>query len=350
MIGATRGRNKVTEQPGRRGLGGGKMKKCMASFLMTFLGALLIFFFAFGCNPQKDGQSTDRSVRAVGSVEGSVDTHTLAAGLGDLAPEGWKLYDEVRRFTARNLYEKINGRAEFYLAYDMVEMIFADFENAGDTSQFVDVSIFDMGTPTHAFGVYSAERSEAGHSLELGQDAYRSGANYYIWKGRHYLQIIASDATEELRRIGMDLARGATDLVPDSGELVWGLNALPKEGRVPGSERFFLVDAMGLDFMRNTYMARYRRGGIIVSAFLSQYGSLDEAGKIIARYLEHANRYAKNVESINSEGLDLTSCRMNGSYDVFFQKGRIVAGVSEVADKKTAIQASVDLWKKLPDQ
>jgi hypothetical protein len=42
----------------------------------------------------------------------------------ELAPQGWKIHDKILWYTAENLYELINGRAEFYLAYDMVRMNF----------------------------------------------------------------------------------------------------------------------------------------------------------------------------------------------------------------------------------
>ena len=192
--------------------------------------AIVLICFAFGCQHQDEVTS--------------VETEGLPARLGGLAPEGWELYDEVLRFTAENLYEKINGRAEFYLAYDMIEMTFAGYENSHDDGQFIDISVYDMGTSTHAFGVFSTERSHEASPLELGRGAYRSGANYYIWKGQYYIQIVSSDTTDELQRIGKDVAQKTTGLVSDSGDPVWGLNALPEKDRVPGSERYFLVDAM----------------------------------------------------------------------------------------------------------
>ena len=312
------------------------MKRFIQSFLKVILGGLFLTFFIFGCRQQEDPVP--------------IDTTRLAVGLGSLAPEGWQLYDEVRRFTAESLYEKINGRAEFYLAYNMVEMTFAGFENINDDGQFIDISVYDMGATTNAFGVFSAERSHEGISLELGRESYRSGANYYIWKGQYYIQIISSDTTEEFQQIGEDLAQSTTDLVLDSGQPIWGLNALPKENRVPGSERYFLVDAMSLDFMSNTYMAKYEMEGATVSAFLSQQNSQDAALEIVDRFLEHANRYGKDVKRMTVEGLDLTACDMGGSYDTFFRKGRLVAGVSAVADQDIAVRASVDLWKRLPDE
>jgi hypothetical protein len=86
-------------------------------------------------------------------------------------PDGWRIYGKVLRFVPANLYEHINGRAEFYLACNMVSVTSANFEKAGD-EQFIHVSVYDMGTPTNAFGVFSAERREGEPPLALGRDAY----------------------------------------------------------------------------------------------------------------------------------------------------------------------------------
>ena len=70
----------------------------------------------------------------------------------------------------------------------------------------------------------------------------------------------------------------------------------------------------------------------------------------MALYLEHANRYGEEAMHITVDGLDMTLCDMGGSYDVVFQKGRLVAGVSGVEDQDMAVQVSVDLCKKLRDE
>jgi hypothetical protein len=48
--------------------------------------------------------------------------------LARLAPEGWVIYDQVGQFKADNLYERLNGRAELYLAYDVISLTTATFE------------------------------------------------------------------------------------------------------------------------------------------------------------------------------------------------------------------------------
>lgn len=274
----------------------------------------------------------------------------LSVKVAGLAPNGWEIYDNVLHFKAENLYEQINGRAEFYLAYDMIGMTFASFERSAKNEHFIDLSIYDMGTPANAFGVFSGERSKGISLTDLGRDAYRSGANYYIWKGQYYAQIIASDSTDELRRIGMDLAQKVSDFLLDSGEPVWGLNALPQVDRIPESERYFLVDAMGLDFMRNTYIAQYTKDDAVVTVFLSQRDYEEYAHAAVTQYVEHANKYGEVVKRLTVDGVELILCDMGGSYDVIFQKGGIVGGVSAVEDQSMAIQAATDLLRQLRNE
>ena len=271
----------------------------------------------------------------------------IAMMVESLTPEGWELHDRVMQFTPENLYEQINGRAEYYHAYDVIGMTFASFDKSADNSIFVNLSIYDMGTPTNAFGVFSGERPLEAPRLKLGRDAYRTGANHYIFQGQYYIQIAAADNTDELQQVCMDLAEKVTHFLQDSGQPVWGLTALPETNRVPQSVQYFLVDALGLDFMRNTYTAKYYKGKSIVSVFLSQQDSSESARETVAKFKEHANRYGKGFDILSEDGIELVSCDMDGSYDVVFQKGRLVAGVTEVKDKGLAVEATIDLWKQL---
>ncbi|MBW2635147.1 MAG: hypothetical protein JRE14_13680, partial [Deltaproteobacteria bacterium] len=139
-----------------------------------------------------------------------IASQNLPEVVADLTPKGWQIFDEIKQFTPENLYEQINGRASFFLAYDMVKMTYASFVNSTNSEQFVDLSIYDMGTTTSAFGVFSSERSPGEPTINIGRLGYCSGANFFIWKGQYYIQIISSETTRVAQRLGMDLARGVT--------------------------------------------------------------------------------------------------------------------------------------------
>ena len=204
-----------------------------------------------------------------------------------------------------------------------------------------------MSNPSNAFGVFSGERSLGAPPIKLGRDAYCSKGNYYIWHGQYYIQIVATDTTSELHRISMDLAEKLTDHLQDSGQPVWGLQVLPQKNQVPQSVQYFLIDALGYSFLPNTYTAKYYKGKIEVSVFLSQQDSPESVNTIITKLKEHVNKYGKGVDLLSVDGIELLSCDMGRYYDVIFQKGCLAAGVIGVKDKELAIGAAIDLWKQL---
>jgi hypothetical protein len=287
------------------------------------------------------------AVMSIGSDRQLVASQSLPVMVAGSTPKGWQIFDEIKQFTQENLYEQINGRASFFLAYDIIRMTYVSFVNSDETTQFINLSIYDMGTPTNAFGVFSAERSLGESPLDLGRAGYRSDANYFIWKGQYYIRIISSETTDEFQRIAMDLARKVTDFLLDSGEQVWGLTALPLTDRMPESVQYFKVDAMGLDFMRNTYTATYRKGNTLVTAFLSQQDSVESARANVVRYAKYAKKYGKGIDRLKAGEVELVSCDMGGSYDVVYQKGRLIGGVSYVEDRGLAIRVAIEMWEKL---
>ena len=277
-------------------------------------------------------------------------SRSLVQMVDEFAPEGWQKFGPAKQFGKENLWEQINGRASFFLAYDMVRMTFVSFVNSTNESQFIDLSIYDMGNPTNAFGVFSSERSQEAPPVELGRAGYRSDASYFIWKGRYYIRIISSETTDMFKQTGMALARRVTATLADSGEPVWGLTALPSADRIPRSVRYIKINAMGMDFMRDTYTADYRKGDKIVTVFLSKYDTAKSARETVIRYIEYANNFGEGVDEVAVNGVKLVTCNMGGMYDVVFHNGQLMGGVSSVEDRDLAARSAIELWKQLPNE
>lgn len=285
--------------------------------------------------------------QATSDSELTSEPFSLSGFLARLAPEGWAIYDQVGHFTADNLYERINGRAELYLAYDVASLTTATFEDKTDIRRFVEVSVFDMGNPTSAFGIFSVERFQGDPPLDLGRMSYCSDSNAYIWKGKYYITIVVSDSTEEFQRISLDLANKVTAALMDSGERVWGLSALPQDNLITDSVQYFKVDAMGLDFMQNTYTAEYLKGKIPVKVFLSQQASPEAAHDLVERYAEYSKKYGQGYKRTKIDGAEFVLCDMGGTFDVIFQKGRMVSGVLSENNQVRALEITSDLWVQL---
>ena len=283
------------------------------------------------------------ALKVESQITSSNSTDDIKIMLANITPDGWQLNDEVEQYTPENLYELINGRAEYYLSYNMTSMIYASYKKANDNSKFMYVSIFDMGNAVGAFGVFAGERFSGGPPISLGRDAYSSGSDFYIWKGQYYIQINASDTTKELRKIEMDIAGKISCSLNDEGDQIWGLRVLPTENQVPNSVQFLLVDAFGYSFLRNTFTAKYLLEESEVSVFISSPGSPEEQTTSITKFKEHVLKYGKGVESVVSGGTEFIVCDMGWYFDIIFQKGTYLAGITGHNDKEQAIGAAIIL-------
>jgi hypothetical protein len=130
----------------------------------------------------------------------------------------------------------------------------------------------------------------------------------------------------------------------DSGEPVWGLSALPQDHLILDSVQYFKVDAMGLDFMQNIFTAEYRKGETTIKAFLSRQANPNAALDLVERYAEYSQEYGQGYKRIKRDGVEFILCDMNGTFDVIFQKNRLIFGVISVKGQDMAIEMASDLW------
>jgi len=272
----------------------------------------------------------------------------LASTLAALANGEWELFDKVQRFTPESLYEQINGRAELYLSYNVISLDHASFDNRHDDRLSISLSVYDMDTPLNAFGIYSVERLPGEAKIDLGRAAYRTNADYYIWHGQYYIRVISVDPGEESRLVGLDWARALVASLSDTGGNVWGYDLLPREDLVQDSVRYFLVDAMGLDFMPETFTAQYDSDGEHLTAFISRSASPAAATGILDQYQGFADRYGDGTEIQTNDGTEFLVCHMGDSFDVVATKGNVFCGVTEVTDSGLAIRQASHLWQALP--
>ena len=270
--------------------------------------------------------------------------------LDNLAPPGWKLLENATHFTAATLYEKIDGRAEEYLDYKLVSLTCLSLVNAQDSKQFIDIYLYDMGQPAQAFGVFSVERTEGLPAVTLGREGYRAEASYFFWKGRYYVQVLASGKGAAIAQVGLNVAHTLEKRLKDNDEALWGFKALPEKDRIPGTVQYFATDAMSLDFMKETYIALYRKGDAKVTAFLSKQPSRDAAAKTLTSYESHMKRYGKVVEKRETDAYTLITGDMGGAFDVVFRKGNLIGGVSMVENLSAAEKAALDILAGLRDR
>jgi len=84
-----------------------------------------------------------------------------------------------------------------------------------------------------------------------------------------------------------------------------------------------------------------------ISIFLSKKNSPETAQRTLNKYTAHVKQYGKGINSLSKDNIKLVSYDMGNCYDVIFQKDSLIAGVTGVENESLALQAAVDLWKKL---
>lgn len=172
------------------------------------------------------------------------------------ALDGWAAVDEQYRYGRDDLWEYINGAAELFLSYGFRELTVADFER-GDEA--LTVSVYDMGAPLDAYGVYETEKpdkaevvADAG-SAALVQPPYRG----LMIKDRYYVKIEAGGGDVSAEAFAGALRDVAAGLPGEDG-LPPELLALPETDRVPGTVSFTGSDYLGLEDLASCLHADYR--------------------------------------------------------------------------------------------
>lgn len=263
-----------------------------------------------------------------------------AAALSQLQLPDWPAGGGLEQFTPATLYEKINGRAEQYISYEVVGLSCASLvSRAGD--RFVDVYVYDMGTPERAFGIYSVERDPAAERVELGRRGYRSGASLFLWHGNFYVQILASGDDAELRTAVTDAATDLLTGLPDAGSQVSGLAQLAIPGLVPHTEKYYARNALGFGFLTKTWSAEYVLDGATVTLFVSVQDDDSGADDVVAGYRGYLGDFGavvteSDITADNTPDGVAIFGDMDGYYDVIRRQGRRVAGAALLEDRTLA--------------
>lgn len=277
-----------------------------------------------------------------------VDYTALAEKQKAALPSNWKLYKSTKRYTPLSLYEKINGAAELYLAYGFKEMFFASYEDKKDANNYIDISVYDMGAPIRAFGIFSAEFAPDGDALKMGTKSYQGMASQFIWKGRFYIKVESSESDKKMEEIAGKLAQITSKFLPAEEQDIWGFNLLPKKNLIPDSIKYFYVDAMGLDFMDNTFTAQYKFSNMEPALFVSKQKSVKDAKEALQKYQAHAQKYGQGCKTRYQHGQEFLVCQMDDKVDSLFLKGPYLFGITSPFNKKTNF--GLDFWKAMAGQ
>jgi hypothetical protein len=205
--------------------------------------------------------------------------------------EGWTPQGEIAIYTPDTLWEAINGAADTFLAYGFQLLRLQQF-SAGDVT--VTVSVYDMGAPINAFGVYRAEMPADLPVVDACTEAVVSPPyQCLLLKDRYYVKVDAHEGDID-DASGAGLVNAIAQGLPGSTELPAALAELPFEGMVAGSARYTRERLLGLAELNDAVHARYLddagTGYQVFVVLPHEDGSLEEAWDALAQrwqWIEH---------------------------------------------------------------
>ncbi len=249
----------------------------------------------------------------------------------------------VRVFNKDNLFEYVNGHAEFFISSGFKAVAVAGYyEKEGDPNQpdFM-VDIYDMGSTDNAFGVLSAE-SDGTEPLQVGFMGYQTKSNLLFIKGPYYVKITSFNPGN---KNSIALANNVSDTMGDVDTAISQFRLFPSDGAIKSGRSFVRQDYMGLDFMTDVYEQEYKRTEGEFTAFL--VSPKDKLAKLVAFYKDNGTEVMP-VKIEGNEGYIIND-EYEGALGVV-QVGANVIGVRGIEESgklraflKEAIEVNDDL-------
>ena len=276
------------------------------------------------------------------SAHGSEPTAAPAAPAGQepltVSVAGTQPAGETEFYNPDDLYIKVDGRADAYLAFEFVQLRCRTF-NLVDSPDgaYVDVYAYQMGQPINAYGIYALERDPKGDKLDFGEDGYRSGMGYFLRQGSVYLQVLASDQSEATLAKAEAIARELIGRIPADSAGLEGRLALPEAGQVPGTIGFDLHNAQGQSFLSHVFSSDYTAEGKTLRFFIAVEADEAAARDVLKQYRDFCEQFGK-VEKVDAAGADMFKAEIFGTWKIIYQRGADVGGVIDTDSPDIAIR------------
>ncbi len=195
--------------------------------------------------------------------------------------EGFSRSGQVRLYSKENLYEYVNGHAEYFLSAGFIRLAVGEYVKTGSEPAQPDavVDIYDMGKDIQAFGVLADETGDALSSVQDGIMGARTPQGMSFASGRYYVKIAAYDETVPLDLFAVSINRS----LGSSIEPLSAFSRLPAVGTVVAT-RFIKEDYRGLDFVHNVVEREYQIDGKTAQVFLF-LGTASDVKALVASYL-----------------------------------------------------------------
>jgi hypothetical protein len=310
----------------------GKTETCLSIAVMTILAVVAagVFMRQFQINPAVIAlrpESHSLSPSPESDRPALIDTGDL-----EISP-----FSPTERFGPGTLYEKIDGRADLYLSSGFVSLETQRFAMDPATGNWVEVFVYDMGTPQNAFSVFSMQRRDDARPDDIVPNAYRTGNALFLAHNNFYLELIGMDGSSKLQAIMGELAGKFLQARGGPAADAPGADLFPKDGMRPGSLQLIAANAFGYGQLDRIYTAEYNLNGFRLTAFVSRRDDANAASALAREFQSTLISFGavRIDEAVSLEGA--VALQFFDTYEIVFTRGAFLAGSHEAGSLEAAM-------------
>ncbi|MBF0123782.1 MAG: hypothetical protein HQL60_00435 [Magnetococcales bacterium] len=214
----------------------------------------------------------------------------------------WQRQAEVRLFGKDNLYEYINGHAEYFLGAGFRSLVVAEYRLPTDTRPSVVADVYDMGEAINAFGVLMEEMGPTGQSVDIGETGLQSQRSLGFTSGPYYVKLAAFADHLPLSTLAQTINKALFKTAgPAQGRISWqGL--FPDLGTVTSS-RFIKENYQGWSFLQRVVERSFiRADGTVIRAF-SVSGTAEQMAAVQQALLTFMRQEENKVTDTQVDGM-----------------------------------------------
>lgn len=297
----------------------------------------------------------DQSVLKPGALQQELSTQppspfTPPQDLRQYAPQNLTSLSPAESFGPENLSDKINGKAELYLSAGFVRLVSQRFAIEDEPSAWMEAFIYDMGSPRGSYAVYSLQKRFEAKELELGDYGYGTENSLYFVHGPYYLEIVSSVAQERMTELMLSFGRNFISKTPMESNELNELALFPEKNLNRESISLIPSNGFGFEQFDSIFTAQYGVGDTELTAFLSRRKSQVEAARLVESYTSFLLKFGGTElkSNLNIPGAKLVE--IMDTFELFFSRGSILAGVHGAENRKAAEELALMLNQTLAEK
>jgi len=263
------------------------------------------------------------------------------------AVSGFTPQGPQQRFGPENLSDKINGKAELYLSAGFRSLAVQSFQLAEPSQAYLEVFVYDMGSPENAYAVFSSQRRPGAAPLTFRPHAYATANALYFTSDRYYVELILDRAVADVDAVLGELLSALLAILPSAETKETLAAAFPPLGLAPDSIRLNAADAFGLAGFNQVYTAEYTLPEGLATAFLSAAPDAAAAADAARRYQDFL--LANGFQVVKQPAIpdEITILAFEDVFEAIVVVDRILAGVHEAPSWTAALELAQRLQQAL---